>query len=132
MFRLRFIPEFTQKKPLLRWALERQSRRSTIPVDLVRAYWTPPLTPKLAFEVERNQIEEVLGLTGLVSLTDHDTISAPTLLRVVEETSRIPFALRELRLDCCNLAAVKHRTHPPFMGGPSGSQHCSGQSLRSA
>jgi len=43
--------------------------------------------------VERNQIEEVLGLTGLVSLTDHDTISAPTLLRVVEETSRIPFAL---------------------------------------
>ena len=90
---LRFIPEFTQKKPLLRWALERQSRRSPIPVDLVRAYWTPPLTPKLAFEVERNQIEEVLGLTGLVSLTDHDTISAPTLLRVVEETSQMPFAL---------------------------------------
>jgi hypothetical protein len=90
---LRFILEFTQKRPLLRWALERQSRRSTIPVDWVGAYWTPPLIPKLAFEVERNQIENVLALAALVSLTDHDSISAPTLLRVVEETSQIPLAL---------------------------------------
>ena len=90
---LSFIPEFTQKRPLLRWALERQSRRSTIPVDWVRAYWTPPLIPKLAFEVERNQIEKVLALAALVSLTDHDSISAPTLLRVVEEASQIPLAL---------------------------------------
>jgi hypothetical protein len=34
--------------------------RSTIPVDLVKAYWTPPLHPKAAFEVERNQIEVVV------------------------------------------------------------------------
>jgi len=62
-------------------------------VDWVRAYWTPPLPPKLAFEVERNQIEQVLDLAALVSLTDHDSISAPTALRVVEETSQIPLAL---------------------------------------
>ncbi len=49
---LRFILEFTQKRPLLRWALERQSRRSTVPVDWVRAYWTPPLIRRLAFEVD--------------------------------------------------------------------------------
>jgi hypothetical protein len=90
---LRFILEFTEKRPLLRWALERQSRRSTIPVDWVRAYWTPPLIPKLAFEVERNQIENVLALAALVSLTDHDSISAPTLLQVVEETSQVPLSL---------------------------------------
>jgi hypothetical protein len=90
---LRFILEFTQERPLLRWALERQSRRSTIPVDWVRAYWTPPLIPKLAFEVERDQIEKVLARAALVSLTDHDSISAPTLLRVVEETSQIPLSL---------------------------------------
>lgn len=90
---LRFIPEFTQKKPLLRWALERQSRRSTIPVDWARAYWTPPLIPKLAYEVEKNQIEQVLALAALVSLTDHDSISAPTALRGFGETSQIPLAL---------------------------------------
>jgi hypothetical protein len=90
---LRFIPEFTRKDPILRWALQRQALRSTIPVDLVKAYWTPPLHPKAAFEVERNQIEVVLGLLGLVSLTDHDTIEAPALLRTVAETKECPLSL---------------------------------------
>ena len=90
---LHFIPEFTRKHPILNWALERQARRSTIPVDLVKAYWTPPLPPKAAFEVEKNQIEVALDLMGLVSLTDHDTIEAPTLLRMVAETKEIPIAL---------------------------------------
>jgi hypothetical protein len=90
---LRFIPEFTRKHPILHWALQRQAMRSTIPVDLVKAYWTPPLHPKAAFEVERNQIEVVLGLMGLVSLTDHDTIEAPALLRMVAETKEVPLSL---------------------------------------
>ncbi len=90
---LRFIPEFTRKHPILRWALQRQAVRSTIPVDLVKAYWTPPLRPKAAFEIEKNQIEVVLGLLGLVSLTDHDTIEAPSLLRTVAETKECPLSL---------------------------------------
>jgi hypothetical protein len=90
---LGFIQEFAQRWPLLNWALERQYKRSRVPVDLTRAYWTPPLTPKLAFEAEKNQIEDVLGLQGLVALTDHDNIEAPTLLRMVEETRQIPYAL---------------------------------------
>jgi hypothetical protein len=77
----------------MRWALDRQCQRSRIPVDFTRAFWTPPLTPKLAFEAERDQIENVLGLAGLVALTDHDNIEAPTLLRMVTEASQIPFAL---------------------------------------
>ena len=89
---LGFIPEFTQRWPLLHWALEHQYKRSRVPVDLTKAHWTPPLTPKLAFEAERNQIETVLGLTGFVALTDHDTIAACVLL-MVEETKEIPFAL---------------------------------------
>jgi len=90
---LLFIQEFIAKRPLLRGWLERKSRRSTIPVDWDRAYWTPPLIPKLAFEVEQRQIENVLGLGALVSLTDHDSIAAPTLLQVVRETSQIPLSL---------------------------------------
>ncbi len=90
---LRFIPEFAQRRPLLHWALERQARKSTIPVDLVKAYWTPPLPPNAAFALEKNQIELVLGLRGLVSLTDHDTIEAPTLLRMVKDSKEVPLAL---------------------------------------
>jgi hypothetical protein len=78
---------------MLQWALERQAMRSTIPVDLVKAHWTPPLHPKAAFEVERNQIEVVLGLMGFVSLTDHDTIEAPALLRMVADTKEVPLSL---------------------------------------
>lgn len=90
---LQFIPNFTRKCPLLHWALERKCSKSRIPVDFARAYWTPPLTAKLAYEVERKQIENELGLNSLVSLTDHDTIEAPVLLRELPETSEIPLSL---------------------------------------
>jgi hypothetical protein len=89
---LAFIPEFAQKWLLLHWALEHQYGRSRVPVDLTKAHWTPPLTPKLAFEAERNQIENLLGLKGLVAITDHDNIEARELLRT-EDAREIPFAL---------------------------------------
>jgi hypothetical protein len=88
-----FLPQLAQRFPMLEAALEKQCRKSTIPVDFARAYWTPPLTPKLAYETEKNQIQKVLGLASLISLTDHDNIEAPTLLRTVAETAQIPLAL---------------------------------------
>jgi hypothetical protein len=90
---LRFIPDFAEKHPILRWALERQCKKAKIPADFDRAYWTPPLTAELSHEVESTQIENVLGLASLVSLTDHNTIEAPALLRTLPETSQMPFAL---------------------------------------
>ena len=90
---LLFIPEFAEKWPLLNWALREQCRKSVRPVDFSQAYWTPPLTPKLAFEVESNQIEIDLELMSLVSLTDHDSIGAPSALRELPQPIRIPFAV---------------------------------------
>ena len=94
---LHFIVEFAAKHVPLRWALAQQERRAErkgeIRVDFWKAYWTPPLPPLAAFQLERDQIEDVLGLSGLVSLTDHDNIEAPLLLRVVPEARRIPVSL---------------------------------------
>ena len=90
---LLFIPAFAEKWPLLRWALNEQVKKSVRPVDFSQAYWTPPLPPKLAFEVESNQIEIDLELMGLVSLTDHDSIGAPSALRQLPVPVRIPFAV---------------------------------------
>ena len=90
---LLFIPAFAEKWPLLRWALNEQIRRSVRPVDFSQAYWTPPLPPKLAFELESNQIEIDLELMSLVSLTDHDSIGAPTALSQLPDPVRIPFAV---------------------------------------
>lgn len=91
--KLQFIPAFTEKWPIIQRALDRQYRKSVVPVDFSRAYWTSPLTPKLAFEVERNQIEDVLDLAAMVSLTDHDSIQAPSLLRLASETAEVPLSM---------------------------------------
>ena len=90
---LLFIPAFAEKWPLLRWALNEQIKRSVRPIDFSLAYWTPPLPPKLAFELESNQIEIDLELMSLVSLTDHDSIGAPTALSQLPDPVRIPFAV---------------------------------------
>ena len=91
--KLQFIPAFTEKWPVIQRALDRQYRKSVVPVDLSRAYWTSPLTPKLALEVERDQIERELDLAALVSLTDHDSIQAPSLLRLGSETAEVPLSM---------------------------------------
>jgi hypothetical protein len=90
---LLFIPAFAEKWPLLRWALKEQCKKSVRRVDFSQAYWTPPLPPKLAFEVESNQIETQLELISLVSLTDHDSIGAPSALRQLPDSVQIPFAV---------------------------------------
>jgi hypothetical protein len=90
---LLFIPAFAEKWPLLRWALKEQIKKSVRPVDFSQAYWTPPLPPKLAFELESNQIEIDLELMSLVSLTDHDSIGAPTALRQLPAPVQIPYAV---------------------------------------
>jgi hypothetical protein len=90
---LQFIPELARRGPMLHEALEKQCKKARFPVDFSRAYWTPPLTPKLAHETEKNQIENMLGLKSLVSLTDHDNIEAPIWLRTVPETAQTPISL---------------------------------------
>ena len=90
---LQLIPELARKGPMLHEALEKQCRKSRIPVDFSRAYWTPPLSPKLAYETEKDQIENTVGLKSLISLTDHDTIEAPLMLRTARETAQTPISL---------------------------------------
>jgi hypothetical protein len=90
---LLFIPAFAEKRPLMRWALKELCKKSARPVDFSTAYWTPPLPPKLAFQLETNQIEFDLELMSIVSLTDHDSIQAPTLLKQMSDTLQVPFAV---------------------------------------
>jgi hypothetical protein len=63
-----------------------------VPINYAAAYWTPPMTPKLAFDLESGQIEK-LDLEPMVSLTDHDNIKAPMLLRTVPSARQIPVSV---------------------------------------
>ena len=94
---LYFIAEYAARNPILRAALATKTRRaitkSGITVDFRNAHWTPPLAPLAAFQLERDQIERVLGLASMISLSDHDTIEAPMLLRVLPETRNVPISV---------------------------------------
>lgn len=94
---LDFISELSRDwgilQPIMRWCESRCQRISGIRPDYARSYWTPPLTPSLAFDLERRQIENHLQLPGLVSITDHDDINAPMLLRSVPSSRHIPVSV---------------------------------------
>ncbi|MDE1163580.1 MAG: hypothetical protein PW792_16775 [Acidobacteriaceae bacterium] len=71
---------------------ERISRdRHGIQLNFERANWRPPLQPRMAYELEARQISS-LWLTPLVSLTDHDSMDAPLLLRTLPSARHIPMS----------------------------------------
>jgi hypothetical protein len=78
---------------VLRREEERAEQNHGFKIDYERSYWTPPLTPRLAFDLERGQIENLLGLQSLVSISDHDDIQAPMLLRTVASARHIPVSV---------------------------------------
>jgi hypothetical protein len=80
-------------QPLMRWCERRCLRTTGIRPDYARSYWTPPLTPRLAFDLERTQIEDKLQMRAMVSITDHDDITAPMLLRSLAAARQIPVSL---------------------------------------
>lgn len=71
---------------------DRKSRNNGFELDFVRGHWRPPLVPVMAFELEAKQIQDQ-GLQPLVSITDHDTIAAPQLLRNLPASRGIPVSL---------------------------------------
>jgi hypothetical protein len=93
---LDFLANFGNQFPAVRPFMARLERRSEqnhgVRINYARSYWTPPMTPKLAFDLESRQIEK-LDLASMVSITDHDTIKAPMLLRTVPSARRIPVSV---------------------------------------
>src|SRR5665213_1476087 len=72
---------------------ERYCRDLGFELNYMSSYWTPPLPPHLAFDLERRQIEDTLQLPALVSITDHDDIQAPLLLRTAPRSSQLPISV---------------------------------------
>ena len=93
---LDFLANFGNQYPFMRPLLSRLERRSEerhgVKINYAASYWTPPMTPRLAFDLESHQIEKY-DLNSMVSISDHDTISAPMLLRTVDSARRIPVSV---------------------------------------
>jgi hypothetical protein len=93
---LDFLANFGNQYPWMRPLLSRLEQRSErihgVRVNYAASYWTPPMTPKLAFDLETRQIEN-LEMASMVSITDHDNITAPMLLRTVPSARQIPVSV---------------------------------------
>src|ERR1019366_3197705 len=93
---LKFLAKFSRQHPAVRSLFARMERRSEVNhgmcVNCAGGYWTPPMTPRLALELESRQIEQ-LDVDAMVSLSDHDSISASTLLRAGPFEREIPISL---------------------------------------
>ncbi len=92
-----FIDRVTANTPWLSGAIRKQKEKYRAvkgrDLDLRRAWWRPPLSARQALELEQRQIEAVLGMNGLVSISDHDNIEAGMNLRIVEETRESPVSI---------------------------------------
>jgi hypothetical protein len=84
--------QYPLTRPLLTRLEQRSERLHGLRIDYAASYWTPPMTPKLAFDLESRQIEK-LELGPMVSITDHDSITAPMLLRTVPSARQIPVSV---------------------------------------
>ncbi len=93
---LDFLANLGNQYPMIRPLLARLERRSEqqhgVRINYSASYWTPPMTPKLAFDLESRQIES-LDVAPMVSITDHDNIHAPMLLRTVPSARQIPVSV---------------------------------------
>jgi hypothetical protein len=93
---LDFLANLGNTYPLIRPLLARLERRSEqlhgVRINYAESYWTPPMTPMLAYDLERKQIEK-LDVASMVSLSDHDNINAPMLLRTVPSARQIPVSV---------------------------------------
>lgn len=93
---LDFLANYGNQYPFMRPLISRLERRSQavhgVKVDYSASYWTPPMTPKLAYDLEKGQIEK-LNVASMVSISDHDNIKAPMLLRTVPSARQIPVSV---------------------------------------
>ena len=93
---LSFIYAMCASVPLASRILQHYDRRNQrnfgLKFDFEAAHWRPPLVPRMAFEVEFNQIQAI-GLEPMISITDHDDITAPLLLRTIPSARRIPVSV---------------------------------------
>jgi hypothetical protein len=94
---LDFIGRATANTPWLSGAIRKQRAKYKAlkgrELDLTRAWWTPPLSGRSAWQLEKGQIEKALDRDAFVSLTDHDNIDAVIHLHAIEEMRHIPISI---------------------------------------
>ena len=95
-----FVERLTSKSKWFEAFIDKQLRRysptpeeTSVAVEVRRMWWTSPLSANQAYQVEKQQIVEQLGLNPIVSISDHDTIEAPLRLQTIADNSCAPISV---------------------------------------
>lgn len=93
---LDFVPYYASRIPIASYVWNRHMRRSeklygSTP-DFSNGHWTPPLTGNEVFNSEKEHLAS-LGLDAIVSITDHDSISANLEIRSDIDSGRSPISM---------------------------------------
>ena len=93
---LDFVPYYAMRIPIASYFWRRYVRHSEKliggSIDFTKGHWTPPLTGREVFRAERENLSN-LGLDTIVSITDHDSISANLELRREKEIAECPISM---------------------------------------
>ena len=91
-----FIPRYVSNIPFVTSQINHLQAKYLehhgTPFNYSNVWWTPPLEPKAAFDLERNHIERALNRKALVSLSDHDCVDAGYALKIFEECAGSPIS----------------------------------------
>ncbi len=115
-----FIPVYAEKLPIINffWRRERKKylAREGTAINFDTAFWSPPMRPSDVYKIEKQQINRA-GLHALVSITDHDAITANADLladRTIAQSSApislewtVPFEYGFFHLGVHNLPPVR-------------------------
>ena len=102
--------------PLVRRELRAYEQRNQEAVDFSKGWWCPPVDAAGVLASETAQIRDKLALHPIVSITDHDGIDAPLVLRAAGPASgdvplsvewTVPFERGFLHLGVHNLAPAR-------------------------
>jgi hypothetical protein len=91
------LPGYIGKFPVGGYIIEHEIGRLHLTTgrvfDFKKIYWTPPLSPREALQLEKSQIETKLALRGIVSLSDHDNVEAGMHLHMLDGMSGVPVSV---------------------------------------
>lgn len=93
---LDFIPHYASQIPIIShfWNKEnnKYKAREGKDIDFSDAFWSPPMTAQMVFDIEKNQINET-GLEAIASISDHDSIDANLEINEHTKNEQAPISL---------------------------------------
>jgi hypothetical protein len=90
------LPSYIARIPVVSTYFQREVRarleREGQEVDFSKGWWHPPVSPRVVFESEAAQIESRFELAAVISVTDHDDITAGVELQHLYAHRRAPIS----------------------------------------